>query len=243
MTGHYEALDLIIKLSQANQKDEVLDVACGPGIVACAFAQKVARVQGIDLVPAMIDQAQKAQKAQKLTNIRWDIGDVNPLPYEHCSYSIVVSRFAFHHFMDPLAVLQEMTRVARWEGRVVVIDVCMHSQEQANAYDRLEKLRDPSHTHALLKTELHGIFQKAELTLIEEHHYWMEVDVDELLKVTLTPDKEAMEFKKIVQKDIEVDSLGIGAFMKEGNLKFSFPIVIMVGVKQAPENYGLSCCN
>jgi len=242
MTGHYEALDLIIKLAQASDKDTVLDVACGPGIVACAFAKKVAHVHGIDLVPAMIERAQESQNTQGLTNMSWDIGNVNPLPYQHCHYSIAVSRFAFHHFTDPLAVLLEMARVVKWGERVVVIDVFNTSQEQANLYDHMEKLRDPSHTHALTLSELQSMFKEADLNLIEQHMYRMEIDVGELLKATLTPSKEAEEFKKVVKSDIGLNKLGINAFIEEGKLKFSFPIVIMVGIKQAPENYGLSCC-
>ena len=56
MAGHYDALDLIIHLSQTTAKDTVLDVAC-------AFAKTANHVQGIDLVPAMIELAQEAQKA------------------------------------------------------------------------------------------------------------------------------------------------------------------------------------
>jgi len=242
MTGHYEALDLIIKRAQATDKDTVLDVACGPGIVACAFAKQVAHVHGIDLVPAMIERAKESQKAQGLANMSWDIGNVNPLPMPHCHYSIVVSRFAFHHFTDPSTVLHEMTRVVKWEGRVVVVDVFTTSQIQANLYDHMEKLRDPSHTHALTLSELQTMFKQADLNLVEQHMYHMEVDVEELLKATLTPAKEADEFKKIVKADINLNKLGINAFMNGDKLNFSFPIVIMVGIKQTPENYGLSCC-
>lgn len=242
MKGHYEALDLIIKLSQATNKDTVLDVACGPGIVACAFAKKVNHVNGIDLVPAMIDRAKESQKNQGLTNMSWDIGNVDPLPYPHCHYSIVVSRFAFHHFINPLAVLHEMTRVVKWEGKVVVVDVMTSTENQADLYDSMEKLRDPSHTHALLLSELQSMFKEAGLDLVEEHMYHMEVDVEELLKATLTSPKEADEFMKIVKIDIDVNKIGINAFMKDSKLKFLFPVVIMVGIKQAPENYGLSCC-
>ena len=243
MTGHYEALDLIIKLSQATNKDTVLDVACGPGIVACAFAKKVAHVNGIDLVPAMIERAKESQKTQSLTNMSWDIGNVNPLPYPHCQYSIVVSRFAFHHFTNPLAVLQEMTRVVTWEGKVVVVDVFTTSQAQADLYDSMEKLRDPSHTHALTLSELQDMFKEADLNVVEKQIYRLEVDVKELLKATLTPPKEAGEFINIVKADIDHNKLGINAFIKDDKLKFSFPILIMVGIKQAPENYGLSCCS
>jgi ubiquinone/menaquinone biosynthesis C-methylase UbiE len=243
ITGHYDALDLIAKLAQASKKDTVLDVACGPGIVACALAKNVARVQGIDLVPAMIERAKEAQKAQGLTNLSWDIGNVNPLPYEHCSYSIVVSRFAFHHFTDPQAVLLEMARVAKWEGRVVVVDVYMTSKTQADLYDHMEKLRDPSHTHALQISELQSMFKQADLSLIEQYMYRMEVNVDELLKATVTPENEAEEFRRIVKTDVGINVLGINASMKDNQLTFSFPIVIMVGVKQVPENYGQSCCD
>jgi len=242
MTGHYEALDLIISLSQATAKDTVLDVACGPGIVACAYAQQVAHVHGIDLVPAMIERAKESQKSQGLTNMSWDIGNVDPLPYPHCRYSIVVSRFAFHHFTDPLNILNEMTRVVNWEGKVVVIDVFTASRTQSDLYDHMEKLRDPSHTHALTLSELQTMFNEAGLNLVEQHLYRMEVDVEELLKATLTPPKEAEEFRKIVKADINHNKLGINAFMKDNKLKFSFPIVIMVGIKQTPENYGVSCC-
>jgi ubiquinone/menaquinone biosynthesis C-methylase UbiE len=243
MAGHYDALDWIVRLSQTTSKDTVLDVACGPGIVACAFAKTAAHVQGIDLVPAMIERAKEAQKAQGLNNMNWDIGTVNPLPYEHCSYSIVVSRFAFHHFIDPQAILDEMARVAKWEGCVVVVDVFMNDQHQASSYDAMEKLRDPSHTHALLLDELNKMFEKSELTLIEKQFYRLPVEVDALLKATLTPMDEAEKFKKLVKADIGVNKLGIEASINEGKLYFSFPVVIMVGQKLAPVNYGLSCCN
>ena len=38
-------------------KDDVLDVACGPGLVACALAPAARHVTGIDITPAMIEQA------------------------------------------------------------------------------------------------------------------------------------------------------------------------------------------
>jgi len=243
MAGHYDALDLMVRLAQAHEKDTVLDVACGPGIVACAFAKKTAHVRGIDLVPAMIEKAKAAQEEQNLKNMSWEVGNVNPLPYAHCSYSIVVSRFAFHHFTDPLAVLKEMSRVVNWEGRVLVTDVYITSKEQSHLYDQMEKLRDPSHTRALMLGELTDMYKEADLTITDKQFYRLEVDVEELLKATLTPPKEAAEFKTIVKADIGINKIGIEAKLREEKLIFSFPVVIMVGQKQAPANYGLSACS
>jgi SAM-dependent methyltransferase len=69
-------LKQLVELTKANRNDIVLDLACGPGIVSCAFAKIVNHVTGIDLTPAMIDQAKILQKEKGLTNITWKIGDI-----------------------------------------------------------------------------------------------------------------------------------------------------------------------
>src|SRR4051812_25091585 len=56
--------------------DPVLDVPGGPGLMACAFAKAARHVTGIDLTPAMIDQAKVMQKAEGLANLTWHVGDV-----------------------------------------------------------------------------------------------------------------------------------------------------------------------
>ena len=51
------ALRLIVEFSGACASDTVLDVACGPGLVVCAFAPVVQHATGIDITPAMLDRA------------------------------------------------------------------------------------------------------------------------------------------------------------------------------------------
>src|SRR5260370_9134929 len=103
-----EALERIVKLAEAGPQDTSLDVACGPGLLACAFARVVRHSVGIDLTPAMLEQARKTQAEQGIKNITWQQGDVNFLPYPDAHFSIGRSRFAFHHLLDPLAALQEV---------------------------------------------------------------------------------------------------------------------------------------
>src|SRR5947209_8771537 len=140
--------ELILSASEVGPTDTVLDVACGPGVLACAFAQAVRSVTGIDVTPAMIEQAQALQQARARTNMTWRIGDVLPLPFFDASFSLVFTRYSFHHFLYPKAVLAEMVRVCTTGGRVVVVDVFTTSPEQAEAFNRMEKLRDPSHVRA-----------------------------------------------------------------------------------------------
>ena len=113
-----DALRLLIDFAGASSHDTVLDVACGPGIVVCAFADVVEHATGIDLTPAMIERARLLQAEKGLDNITWQVGDIVPLPCPDCSFSIVTSRYAFHHLEAPQAALSEMKRVCRVGGKV-----------------------------------------------------------------------------------------------------------------------------
>ena len=61
-----ESVRLLIDLAGIGPEDAVLDVACGPGLVACPLAEVARHVTGIDLTPAMIEQAQARQRSRGL---------------------------------------------------------------------------------------------------------------------------------------------------------------------------------
>ena len=87
-----------------------------------------------------------------------------PLPYADGSFSLVTSRFAFHHFLDPAAVLAKVKRVCASRGRVAVIDAeASPDVAKAAEFNRMEKLRDLSHVRAMPLTELKGLFAAAGL--------------------------------------------------------------------------------
>ena len=219
---------LLITTAGITSDDEVLDVACGPGLVACEVARVARHVTGIDLTPAMIDQARSRQHSLGLANLTWIVGDAQPLPFSESTFSRVITRYSFHHFTDAAGVFREMVRICRPGGRVTVADVFTTSPEQAAAYDRLEKWRDPSHTHALQLSELEALF--AGLTDVRRAFYQYPVAVEELLARSLPEPGGADTFRQAVEADIGVNALGISA-SREGGLRFAFPVVILSGVK------------
>src|SRR5262249_11462460 len=75
-----EALARLDSASGATAHDTVLDVACGPGLVVCAFARVARRVTGIDLTPAMIARARALAAERGVGNVSWTIGEALPLP-------------------------------------------------------------------------------------------------------------------------------------------------------------------
>ena len=75
------ALRLLVELVGAGPQDTVLDVACGPGLVVCAFAGVARHATGIDLTPAMIERARALAHQKGLSNVTFDVSDVVALPY------------------------------------------------------------------------------------------------------------------------------------------------------------------
>lgn len=223
---------LIYSMTKVNQDDTVLDVACGPGLVACALAKVAKHVTGIDLTPAMIEQAGLLQKEKGLNNITWKVGNANPLPYDDSSFSLVVTRYSFHHLLDPQSVLHEMKRVCiPGNGRVAVIDVTP-PEEKTDAYNRMEKLRDPSHAGAMPLARLLRMVKEAGLTDIETGFYRMDVDLEKILQATLTRPEDAEKVRQMFADDLANDSLGVGSYLQDGRVRFAFPISIIVGRKE-----------
>ena len=129
--------------------DLVLDVAAGTGHVARRLAPSVRAVVAVDATRAMLEQG----RAEAPPNVLFVHADAAALPFLDDSFDVVVTRFAVHHFEDPAVQLAEMRRVLRPQGRLAVADLIAHA-EAAETQNRLETLRDPSHTRMLGIDEL-----------------------------------------------------------------------------------------
>ena len=230
LPGHSTSLELLAELSQLKGTDEVLDVACGPGIVACYFAEKAQRVTGVDLTPEMLRQARRRQEEQGLKNLEWVEGSGETLPFPDHRFSLVVSRYAFHHFERPETVLAEMCRICQPGGIVLVADVCLPA-EQVAAYDALEKLRDPSHVHVLSRDEICTLFENQKLQQIQFGEYKVELTVEEQLAASFPVPGGAEEFRRLLENDVTENRFGVSAHQEAGVLSYAVPIVAAAGRK------------
>jgi SAM-dependent methyltransferase len=128
----------------------------------------------------VLRQAALLQEQNGLTNVSWTQGDVTRLPYRSQQFTLVTARFAFHHFPDPLAVLTEMVRVCQPDGRILVVDSAPAARK-ADAFNRMERLRDPSHTRALCEEELLALFREAGLVPSKLDRFRLPGDLNSLL--------------------------------------------------------------
>jgi ubiquinone/menaquinone biosynthesis C-methylase UbiE len=216
-----EALNRIVEMAEAGPEDTVLDLACGPGLLVCAFARVVRHATGIDLTPAMLEQARALQQEQGLKNVSWRQGDVLPLPFPDAQFSIVSARFAFHHFLDPPAVLKEMRRVCRTGGRIVVADSAPNASK-ADAFNAMELLRDPSHVRAMPLEELRSLFVEPRIET-----YRLRGELEDLLARSFPGEGDAARIRKIFEESLETDSLDMATVREDGKIYYSYPVAIL----------------
>jgi ubiquinone/menaquinone biosynthesis C-methylase UbiE len=222
------ALRLLVELSAAGPDDTILDVACGGGLVVCAFARHVRHATGIDVTPAMLERARDLARQQGLHNVTWDLGSALPLPYPDRAFNIVVSRFAFHHFPDPRAVLAEMARVCLPGGRVLVCDVhASDDPRKAAEFNRMEVLRDPSHVRAMPEVELRGLFRAAGLPEPRIAHYELRDELENLLRRSFPNPGDDQKIRAIFRAAAEDDRLGIPVHLQGATMQYAYPVAVL----------------
>jgi len=216
---------------QTNLK--VLDVAAGTGHLSRAMAPGVERIVAVDATLEMLRQGRRAADQAGLKNITFARGFAEKLPFQDNAFDRVVCRFAVHHFQNPRIQMAEMVRVCRPNGRVVIIDlVSPDDPTLAESYNRLERLRDPSHTWAQTLIGLRGLLQEAGLTVSHWESRKIEVQVNRWLELT-NPDQDVRE---LIIEELLGDVRGSGAtgmdpFMRDMELLFHHTWAIVVGIK------------
>lgn len=112
---------LLLGLSPA---DRVLDIACGPGNFSRAFAAAVGDaglVVGLDASATMLERGAGDLRRSGLDNLVLVRGDATRLPFVDDGFDAVCCFAALHLFADPMAGLDEMTRVLRPGGRIALM--------------------------------------------------------------------------------------------------------------------------
>ena len=227
-----DALQLIVDAAKPGPDDTVLDVACGGGLVARAFAPHVRHATGIDVTPAMLDTARQAATEQGLTNVTWDQGDVTTLPYSDAKFTIVATRFSFHHFVDAGAVLKEMVRVCAPGGRIVVADSCpSEDKAKAAAFNQLELLRDPSHTRALPLSELKALFAAAGLGEPSVQFSELRDVASNLLARSYPNPGDDRKIIAMFRQSATDDSLGIPVRLDGEAIHYAYPVAIVAATR------------
>jgi ubiquinone/menaquinone biosynthesis C-methylase UbiE len=211
--------------------DIVLDVAAGTGHVARGFAPQVRAVVAVDTTPAMLEAGWIEAKRAALRNVVFMQADAAKLPFMDGSFDVVVSRFAVHHFEDPAVQVAEMRRVLRPGGRLAVADlICDPDPAIAETQNRLERLRDPSHTRMLPLDELADLVGGTDVEFRDA-----ERSLEPWLAQTHTNKKAATAIRAALKAELEGgDATGFRPREVDGDARFLHTMASVIAAGTVP---------
>ena len=124
-TGPYQGItETIADLHQAvverldpQPGELLLDLACGTGAVPELVAPRGVDVVGLDIAPALIEQA-KERATERGLDIDYRVGDAEALDLDDASFDVVTSTCGVMFAPDHAAIARELARVTRPSGRI-----------------------------------------------------------------------------------------------------------------------------
>ena len=114
---HHRWRERAVDLAQVGPGSSALDVATGTGDLAIELASRGADVIGSDFSEGML------AKARRKAPLRWEQADALALPYDDNTFDAATVGFGARNFGDLQRGLDEMVRVVRPGGRVVVLEI------------------------------------------------------------------------------------------------------------------------
>jgi phosphatidylethanolamine/phosphatidyl-N-methylethanolamine N-methyltransferase len=144
--------------------DSVLEVGVGTGINLSMYPSSC-EITGIDLSAPMLDKAQERIINKSLRNCRVLEMDAAQMNFPDESFDIVYAPYLISVVPDPVKVAQEMRRVCRTGGRIVILN---HFKSENPIVSRVETAISPLTVHIGFKSDLDlkGFLTQAQLTPI-----------------------------------------------------------------------------
>jgi len=202
-------------------RGRLIDVACGPGVVTAALAPNAASIVAFDATEQMLKTAKARCAKAGLSNVEFQSGDAESLPFADAQFDGAVTRAAVHHFADPQRAINEMFRVLRPGGTVVIADVISSEDaDESRLHNAIERLRDPSHVRMLQASELDSDASRAGFRDLQAASLDMNRELEEWLDIVSDPAR--VEPVRTVVRALAQSgrTAGIGLSVKDGRVVF-----------------------
>lgn len=228
-----EYLDYTVSAIDISPNASVLEVAAGTCACGRALAAYAKNVTCLDVTPAMLEVGKQQAEKKKLNNMVFVQGTAEELPFLDKSFDIVISRLAFHHFKNIQKPFEEMRRVLRTGGKLVLIDMEAAKESLRDREDEIETWRDPSHIRNLSRNEIRNLFTKSGLEISKCESTKIPVSLTAWMELTKTPASVRDKIVDCMVKDIEEGlETGFSPCWKESEIFFLQRWLLTIGIKR-----------
>ena len=127
-------------IKELSPESEVLEIGSGTGLISFPVARHVKHLTAIDTAGEMIKIAREKQGAHAVNNLDFITGDANQLDFPTGSFDNIIAVNVLHLLQEPSLALQEMHRVLKGNGRIVVPTYCHGANLKSHFISRMMNL-------------------------------------------------------------------------------------------------------
>lgn len=118
-----------IVANEITKEDDVLECACGTGMLTKVVAPKSKSIIATDFSSKMLKRAKK--KCKKFNNVEFMNANIMKLEFDDNSFDIVIAANVIHLLDDPIKAINELDRVCKENGKII-IPTYMNNDEKGN---------------------------------------------------------------------------------------------------------------
>ena len=107
----------------------VADIGTGTGGMLPQLAEFAEKIVAVDISKEMLRRAKARAKSLGLANVDFIKADLRALPIENATVDVAFATLVLHHAPNPSAALNEMARILKPGGTLVVVDLVAHSHD------------------------------------------------------------------------------------------------------------------
>jgi ubiquinone/menaquinone biosynthesis C-methylase UbiE len=148
------------RLTGLSSGQELLDVACGKGTALEYFVREYGVLgTGVELDEKLVAEAERYFKEEGLGHaVNFQTASAADLPFRDESFDVVVGEVGLSATVEPLVAIQELVRVARPEGRIVLVQLVWQAPVDE---DRKVVISEHLGARPLMAVELRRILKNA----------------------------------------------------------------------------------
>ena len=118
-----------IVANEITKEDDVLECACGTGMLTKVVAPKSKSIIATDFSSKMLKRAKK--KCKKFNNVEFMNANIMKLDFDDNSFDIVIAANVIHLLDDPINAINELDRVCKGNGKII-IPTYMNKDDKGN---------------------------------------------------------------------------------------------------------------
>jgi ubiquinone/menaquinone biosynthesis C-methylase UbiE len=228
-----DSLEAIKRLALPGQYRWTLDLGTGAGFTAFAMTQCSQRVLAADPTRPMLQQTRRIGQERQLTNLLLCQNVAEALPIASESLDLVTCRVAAHHFSDLGKALDEVGRVLKRGGALVMADsVAPEDEAVAQWMNDVEVRRDFSHVRNRPVSELEAMLAERGMDIVQQERTRIYLQFNGWVARTATPPaaidtlrRDFLSASPAVREAFQIEP-------RDGDINFSWPCLVLQAVKK-----------